>query len=119
MNSDVSRAIRDVRGKGLMVAIEFDQSVTGTGFAQDVTGECFNRGVLTLPTGVYDTIRIIPPLNVTKEAIDEFCNVLEKSIVATLQNRDVIPTPQFNKSLECRPMSDIPSCDTPSATLTL
>ena len=70
--------IGDVRGKGLMVATEF---VTPTGRANPVAvattiDESIKQGVLLLTCGTYDqAIRIIPPLNVTGEQVDEFLNV--------------------------------------------
>ncbi|MFN2591057.1 MAG: aminotransferase class III-fold pyridoxal phosphate-dependent enzyme [Actinomycetota bacterium] len=49
--------IRDVRGRGLMIGIEFADAAT----ADAVEQECFRRGVLTLRAGDA-TIRMSPPL---------------------------------------------------------
>jgi 4-aminobutyrate aminotransferase len=54
----------DVRGKGLMLAIEFD-----TGERRDaVQRAAFERGLLTLGCG-HRTLRILPPLDVTEREI--------------------------------------------------
>lgn len=82
MGGAASATISDVRGLGLMVGCEFDRSVVGKGFAHAVTGEAFDRGVLVLPTGHRETLRIIPPLTVTAAEIDELLRVVEESIAA-------------------------------------
>ncbi|KAJ7602543.1 pyridoxal phosphate-dependent transferase [Mycena rosella] len=50
----------DVRGRGLMVAVEF----TGAGVAARVAKKCVERGMLILTTSVYEVVRFIPPLNI-------------------------------------------------------
>jgi len=82
MSQKASITVGDVRGLGLMVACEFDMDIVGRGFASAVAGECFERGVLVLPTGHRETLRIIPPLTVTAAEIDELLDVLEQSIIA-------------------------------------
>mmetsp|Transcript_49397 Transcript_49397/g.105134 ORF Transcript_49397/g.105134 Transcript_49397/m.105134 type:complete len:436 (+) Transcript_49397:73-1380(+) len=75
-------AISDVRGLGLMVAVEFSIPAVGRGFASAVSEQCFERGVLVLPTGHRETLRVIPPLTVTKEEINELLEKLEESVSA-------------------------------------
>jgi len=87
MKDGALREVSDVRGAGLMMAVEFDQELTWKGFANDVSGECFNRGVLILTTGHRETLRMIPPLTVTSAEIDEFVKVLEESIFHVLANK--------------------------------
>jgi 4-aminobutyrate aminotransferase len=79
--------IGDVRGAGLMVGMEF--VVPGTdrepdsAAAKKVLGECLSRGMLTYPCGHRSqTIRFSPPLNVTRDQIDEAVKILEQSISA-------------------------------------
>ncbi len=62
--------ISEIRGKGLMVGIEFSEEI-----ARDVFNKLFNRKVLT---GVVGTkiLRILPPLVVNEKEIDAFISVL-------------------------------------------
>jgi 4-aminobutyrate aminotransferase len=75
--------IGEVRGKGLMIAAEF---VTPTGkpnteAVNRVIAKSIDDGVLLLTSGTWDqAIRIIPPLNVTADEIDEFLNVFSSSV---------------------------------------
>jgi len=55
----------DVRGRGLMVAVEFDSKQR----REDVVEACLKRGLLTLGCG-YKTLRLLPPLDVTEREID-------------------------------------------------
>jgi 4-aminobutyrate aminotransferase len=68
----------DVRGLGLMVAVEFVRPGEGDGRTPDaaptkrVQQECFARNLLLLTAGTYvNVIRIIPPLVTTAEEIDQ------------------------------------------------
>lgn len=77
--------ISDVRGIGLMVAIEFshkDGSPTPDIWAKVKKG-CLERHMLTLNCGVNGNgMRFATPLNVKKEEIDEGFSILEASIQA-------------------------------------
>ena len=78
--------IADVRGLGLMVAVEFsrpDGSPDGTRGKQ-ILHECVDRGMLLLTCGPYDNvIRLIPPLIIGEEQVAEALSVLRASIEAT------------------------------------
>jgi 4-aminobutyrate aminotransferase len=56
----------DVRGRGLLVGVEFDAKAR-----RDAVMECCfkRRGLLTLPAGV-KTLRLLPPLDVTEREVD-------------------------------------------------
>lgn len=56
--------VKEVRGLGLMIGIECDQAVA------QVLGELRNKGLILLPAGE-KVIRLLPPLTVTTEEIDE------------------------------------------------
>lgn len=72
-----SKKIVDVRGKGLMLAVEFD-----TGARRDeVVKEALKRGMLTLGCGE-KTLRLLPPLDVTKREIDLGTTILGEAIDA-------------------------------------
>ena len=60
--------IADVRGKGLMIAVEFKDNV-GTGVASKVQKALLKRDILCLTTSVYETLRMIPPLTVSEEEV--------------------------------------------------
>ena len=54
----------DVRGRGLMLAVEFDTKAR----RDDVIDRALERGLLTLGCG-YKTLRLLPPLDVTEREI--------------------------------------------------
>ena len=77
--------ISDVRGKGLMIAIEFsrEDGSAAPDIWQKVKAGCFKRHMLTLNCGVNGNgMRFATPLNVKKEEIDEGLSILEESIQA-------------------------------------
>ncbi|HCB02629.1 MAG TPA: aspartate aminotransferase family protein, partial [Anaerolineae bacterium] len=67
--------IGDVRGKGLMVGTEFivdGSQVKAKQLVKDVIHSAEEKGLLLLSCGTYDnTLRWIPPLNVTTEQIND------------------------------------------------
>ena len=56
----------DVRGRGCMVGWELNFP-PGSGFAGHLTGAAFDEGLLLLTAGWRETIRLIPPINVSQE----------------------------------------------------
>lgn len=59
--------IREVRGSGLMIGVEFQTGAGGPGtLAAKVVAESHQRDLLVLSCGPYDTVRLIPPLTVTE-----------------------------------------------------
>ena len=52
-----------------MLGVEFDKSLTG--FAGQVSKECEANGLLALTAGVHEACRLIPPLIVNDEDLDE------------------------------------------------
>ena len=75
--------IGDVRGKGLMIGIEFVREGEKKERAKDERGAiikgCFKRGLLLLGCG-QNVIRLMPPLILTKEDADIALTILEESI---------------------------------------
>jgi 4-aminobutyrate aminotransferase len=68
-------AVDDVRGLGLLLAVEFD-----TKERRDAVQEAaFARGLLTLGCG-YKTLRVLPPLDVTEREIDLGADLLLRAI---------------------------------------
>ena len=78
----------EVRGKGLMIGIEFVKDpVTKTPakkFVADLIHEAFYNGLLLLSCGV-STIRFMPPLMLTKGLADEALEIMSYSIGAVLE----------------------------------
>ena len=68
--------VKEVRARGLMIGVEL---VPEIGCA-DVKHACFDRRFLITATG-HNTLRIVPPLTVTKELCDKAVALLEASIL--------------------------------------
>ncbi len=67
--------VKEVRHQGLLVGVEFDDSIVGV----DVKHGCFDRHMLITSIGAH-TIRMVPPLIVTKEQIDEAVKILRETV---------------------------------------
>ena len=68
--------IIDVRGLGLMIGLEFDTKVR----REKKIVELFKNGLLTLGAG-QKSLRIIPPLVITKEQIEEGLDIMNKVLL--------------------------------------
>jgi 4-aminobutyrate aminotransferase len=79
------RIVGDVRGRGLMIGVEIvkDQATREYGASERdrIVELAFERGVLFLGCGP-STVRIAPPLIVTKEEADVAIDVLEEAIAS-------------------------------------
>ncbi|MCS7263244.1 MAG: acetylornithine transaminase [Armatimonadetes bacterium] len=76
--------IKEVRGKGLIVALEFSQPI-----APKVRDECLKAepiGLIVNAIGDY-IIRFLPPLTVTAEEIDQAVEILQRAISSTVQTQ--------------------------------
>lgn len=71
--------ITDVRGKGLMLGMELDQSING----KDIVKAAFCNGFLINCAG-HNTLRFIPPLIITKNEIDMLIEMLDNILKAYL-----------------------------------
>ena len=71
--------ITDVRGKGLMIGIEFDTPER----AERVEWGCFERGLLVLQAGK-SCVRLSPPLIVTSGEIDTAMRIVEEALAAAI-----------------------------------
>jgi 4-aminobutyrate aminotransferase len=78
--------VRDVRGKGLMIGVQFDSGET----AEAVQMQAFHRGLLVLEAGD-DCVRMSPPLVVTAEEMATAVRIFNESVahVATHRAEDV------------------------------
>jgi 4-aminobutyrate aminotransferase len=78
--------VRDVRGKGLMIGIQFDSGDT----AEAVQMQAFGRGLLVLEAGD-DCVRMSPPLVVTADEMATAIRIFTESVahVAAYRMSDV------------------------------
>jgi len=81
--------IGDVRGKGLMVGTEFiidGSQAKAKPLVKDVIHAAEEKGMLLLSCGTYDnTLRWIPPLNVTSEQINDGLKIFGESLKETVK----------------------------------
>jgi len=79
--------IGEVRGKGLMVGVELvvdRESKTPHPALRDlIVEQAFAAGLLTLGCGV-NSLRLVPPLNIPRELLDEGLDLLDRAIAAAL-----------------------------------
>ncbi len=69
--------VRDVRGKGLLVGVQFDSGAT----AAAVEHAAFQRGLMVLTAGD-DVVRISPPLVITERETASGCRVFAEAVAA-------------------------------------
>lgn len=85
-------AVLDIRGQGLMVAVEF-ASPTGTSphdplrnpnvpakLSTRVAKRCQQKGMFILTTSAYEVVRFIPALNVTAGDLKKGCDIFVESV---------------------------------------
>ncbi|KAH7916583.1 acetylornithine aminotransferase [Hygrophoropsis aurantiaca] len=88
---EVASSIADVRGQGLMVAVEFASPLYSEhdpvlaqsapkNLATRVAKRCMEKGLLILTTSVYEVIRFIPPLNISAEDLEKGCDIFTASV---------------------------------------
>jgi 4-aminobutyrate aminotransferase len=75
--------IGEIRGRGLMIGVEFIQPgadrTPAKALVQAIINRGYRNGVLLLSCGV-STLRFMPPLSVSKAEVDEVIGLLETSI---------------------------------------
>ena len=75
--------VGDVRGKGLFIGVEIVKSKKtkerGVHESQAVARACFKDGLILISAGK-NTLRVIPPLNVAREELEEGLDVMESAI---------------------------------------
>ncbi|WNZ30211.1 MAG: acetyl ornithine aminotransferase family protein [Candidatus Bathyarchaeota archaeon] len=71
--------VGDVRGKGLMIGVEFVEDkqtkTAGPDQAREVMVRCWRRGVAIITCGV-STLRLVPPLTISRELIDSSLEII-------------------------------------------
>ena len=87
--------IGDVRGLGGMQAIELVQSpetkIPATEETSRIARYCYEHGLVTITAGTYsNVIRVLVPLVVSEEQMDEGLNVLESAIAAVCDRKGAL-----------------------------
>jgi acetylornithine/succinyldiaminopimelate/putrescine aminotransferase len=78
-------AIREIRGKGLMLAVEFENFEIN----KKIIDACILDGVLSdWFLHCSNSMRIAPPLIITKEEIEEACAIILKNINLVLETKE-------------------------------
>ncbi|RVD83530.1 uncharacterized protein DFL_007916 [Arthrobotrys flagrans] len=80
--------IKDIRGLGLMIGLEFNSPTFPTltpkdvpaGISSKVQARCLQNDMLTLTTSIYETIRFIPPLTISEEEMKQGCEIFTKAV---------------------------------------
>ena len=67
--------VKEVRGQGLLIGIEFDDSISGV----DIKHRVLEKKLLVTAIGAH-IVRLIPPLIVTKEDCDKACAILREAV---------------------------------------
>ncbi len=77
--------VGDVRGMGLFLGIEIvkdkKSKVRGEEEARQIMDYCFHHGLLAIMAG-RNSLRVIPPLNITEDEMDEGLDIVEEGIAA-------------------------------------
>jgi 4-aminobutyrate aminotransferase len=77
--------IGDVRGMGLFIGVEIvkdkKSKTRGEEEAKQIMDYCFHHGLLIIIAG-RNTLRVIPPLNISEDEISEGLDILEEGIAA-------------------------------------
>jgi 4-aminobutyrate aminotransferase len=76
-DAKTSKVVYDIRGLGLMLALECQP---GGNYASRIQSKCMEKGLLVLTTSIYDTLRFIPPLNISSEDMAKGCQIVKESI---------------------------------------
>jgi acetylornithine/N-succinyldiaminopimelate aminotransferase len=69
--------VKEVRGQGLLVGVEFDDTINGV----DLKHDCFDRKLIITVVGVH-TIRLIPPLILSEVHCDRAFEIIKESVEA-------------------------------------
>lgn len=77
--------VRDVRGKGLMLGVQFDSGET----AEAVQWAAFHRGLLVLEAGD-DVIRLSPPLTVSEDDVDIAVRLFGEAVAEVESSRPAV-----------------------------
>jgi len=82
-----SPIIGDVRGLGMMTGVEFIKPGTdkqpNTEASNRILKRALEAGLILYPCGHWSqTIRLIPPLNITRQQLDEGLEIFRKAVLS-------------------------------------
>ncbi len=84
-------SIGDIRGRGLMVGVEFvedrETKKRASALRTAVIEHSFDKGLLVIPCGP-NVIRLTPPLNISRDLVDEGLHLFEEAL--TLAEREAM-----------------------------
>lgn len=95
--------IQEVRGRGLMVGIQFTDS-TPAGYSSAVVNEAASRGLLVLNTSKFEVLRLIPNLLVSEAEVNEALDILQLSMMSASDSKELAPSETSDL---------VPCCDVP------
>jgi 4-aminobutyrate aminotransferase len=82
--------IGDIRGKGLMIGIEFvrDRHTKERAIEEsnEIANECFRNGLMLLTCGK-NSIRFIPPLIIGQDTVDQALEIFEKAVAKVQKHK--------------------------------
>jgi len=67
--------VREVRGQGLLVGVEFEEPIKGV----EIKHKCFDKKLLITAIGS-NIIRMVPPLILTEEDCDKAFAIINESV---------------------------------------
>lgn len=80
--------IGDVRGKGLMIGVELvkdrESKTPAVKEQREILQQSFKKGLLIISAGI-STLRIAPPLIISREAVDKALEILDGIFKHTLK----------------------------------
>jgi predicted acetylornithine/succinylornithine family transaminase len=77
MLAESSPRIKEVRGKGLIIGIEL--SADGA----EIVKQCRQKGLLIITSGSGNVLRLVPPLIITENDVDQAVNIIEEVFSTT------------------------------------
>ena len=91
--AEQSEIIGDVRGKGLMIGVEIvedkDSKKPASNLAKEIMMRSWKRGVAIITCGV-STLRIAPPLIITRELVDAALEIVEDTIKEVEREKETL-----------------------------
>lgn len=80
--------VLEVRGRGLMVAIQLDLECPA-GTSGKLVNACTDNGLIVMNTSLYETLRLIPPLTVSEQEMSEALIAMEAAFTAVFKDIQV------------------------------
>ncbi|KAJ9164453.1 hypothetical protein P3X46_024028 [Hevea brasiliensis] len=72
--------VKEIRGQGLIIGIELDVP------ASQLVDACRNSGLLVLTAGKGNVVRLVPPLIITEQELDDAAEILQNSMSVLDEN---------------------------------